>query len=324
MSGIQRNFILTTACIILLCLIQAACFAEMFDNIPNNAAIAGRILDEKGKPVKNTLVAANVQEESINKYIDSKGNLKISMMGGIPPTRLQKIMHGEALTRADGSYEIRGLTEGLYDIDAKLMVEGYPALIAPVQVGVKTKSAATIQTESITLTEGTTFCGDIVDKATGKPLPEVLVHYTDRERTFTAEVKTDQWGGFCIHVLPGKGSFGLFPYNRVRLDQTQLSASDREAYRQSKVEPWSDTNHEISVIDVGKSPTAEQSLYAVGKWVVITPAVTSRRAAKTDYRALVWYDIETNKGESLGVEIRLRKIGVIPAQKPAARQAKPR
>ena len=138
--------------------------------------IAGRVLDARGRPVRDGLVGAKARDGSA---LDPR-----SYEGSADP--------------ADGSFRLDGLAAGTYDLEARASGHG-AALVANVRV----VAGRTTEVGALTLVHGGVVSGTVVD-AEGQGIPGVSVYAETDPSRLTEDLgsQTDSTGAFEIRGVP--------------------------------------------------------------------------------------------------------------------------
>jgi hypothetical protein len=155
------------------------------------AVVEGRVRYEDGKPAADVRVMAQIQEV----------HMRGLAQGVIDP----EWTWAEAVTRADGSYRLIGLTTASYNVSVE---ERSGNWVAEAVEGVATRVRRTERLPDLVLTPGGIVEGTVVDEATGKPMPGVHVgcHGPHRPRSSAMIISslTNAEGHYRLRVAPGE------------------------------------------------------------------------------------------------------------------------
>jgi|GEM_PF-2298089 len=137
-------------------------------------AVIGRVVDETGKPLADVKVLAD-------------GN---NMDGG-----------GTAVTAADGSYRITGLSTGAYDIE--VYGNTLPLVARPLKNQIA-HEGQTAKVPDLVMTPGGIVSGQVLDRTTGQPVKGAFVASSGTMHVAGDSDYTDANGHYSLRVLPGK------------------------------------------------------------------------------------------------------------------------
>ena len=162
-------------------------------------AIAGRVIDDDGAAVAGVTVSA--QREPTQDEMDRRRRSRISLGRSFRPTA--------APVADDGTFEMRGLTPGTYNLSVSK--EG---LLPAARADVIVEDNEVVQLEDLVLGEGETLRGRVVS-ADGEAIEGAQVTWRGSSspgarpifRARPSSVETDERGEFVITGLaPGKGA----------------------------------------------------------------------------------------------------------------------
>jgi protocatechuate 3,4-dioxygenase beta subunit len=173
------------------------------------AAIEGRIVDERGRPIGGARVGALGAALEGASFAHGANGLGVTS-GPVPPISAlgsaQQALTGQTVTRPDGTFSIVGLRPGTYDLD--VLHEDYaPAQVGPFQVG----AAKTRSIPEITLQRGAELAGRVVD-ARGSGLEGIPVELRSTKERIPRLAVTSSDGSFTFRGVRGNVSVTALPY----------------------------------------------------------------------------------------------------------------
>ena len=155
------------------------------------ASIAGRVVDEAGRPAKGIKVFTHVLE---------------------PEHCL--LRKQEAVTGVDGAYIITGLASGNFEVQAEDPSKEH---VAAKLKAVAVRDGQTTQAPALLLTEGVMLRGTITDKASGQPLGDVYIESSGPQGTVGTGTRTDARGHYQLRLVAGTTRlYVAAPYGYVR------------------------------------------------------------------------------------------------------------
>lgn len=113
----------------------------------------------------------------------------------------------EAVTTADGSYQLAGLSDGMFNI---LVEESSGDWVAAALEGVTASAPTTVELPDLILTRGAIIEGTVTDMVTGDPLPGVCIGSYGPHRPMSSAAiisdYTDEHGRYQLRVAAGRGT----------------------------------------------------------------------------------------------------------------------
>ena len=188
------------------------------DGGKGSGVLIGRVVDESGRPVANVRVQATMQQSARWDFFRrlglAYGHFNRPKEAAIWK-KTQGLFHSTALSRADGTWELRGLATAPYNLTTANPAErgGWPnpgevqGFISPAP-GVWARDGQAIRrAQPIILQRGALIRGRVVDKATGHGLGGVYVAcygpHRPRSSDQVASVASGRDGRFSLRVAPG-------------------------------------------------------------------------------------------------------------------------
>jgi len=164
--------------------------APSVTNVRPGATLRGRVVNQAEKPVANIEVTAQGQG-------NNEG-------------------WGRATTTADGSYQLTGLSNGLYNI---MVFMDDKSQVAKAIEGQAAHEGQSEKLRDLVLTPGAFISGQALNIKTGKPVPGIMIggYGPQNPKTSAAAISdtTDANGHYTLRVVPGKnyvylmGAFGF-------------------------------------------------------------------------------------------------------------------
>lgn len=194
--------------------------------------ITGRVVYEGGQPAASVVVVAAMQSQASlslempymiqhgGRIRDKKGDvIGLSYEGPIPED-IERVQSARAVTAADGTYRLVGLTTAPYNLWAAPKGTSPSAEIqrpwdwvATAAEGVAAREGESAVAPDLTLTHGVVIQGRVLDQATGRPLKGIIVtcHGPQRPASSgqTLNTATDGAGRFTLRVTPGHDDLGI-------------------------------------------------------------------------------------------------------------------
>lgn len=146
------------------------------------ASIAGRVVYESGEPAKGIPVLARGRTTGLS----------------------------AATTKQDGSYVIKSLGAGSYNVNAE---ERSGEWIAAALQNVRTEEGQTTRVPDIVFSTGAVLVGSVVDEATGKPREGIGVYISPAGSDWMdtpVRALSDKQGKFTARIPPGRSSVRVF------------------------------------------------------------------------------------------------------------------
>jgi protocatechuate 3,4-dioxygenase beta subunit len=175
------------------------------------AAIEGRVVDARGRPVEGAVVALSAQEHGREPVIPAADRLGVTS-GPVPPIAAAgaglRPVTGRVATRSDGTFSVTSLRPGNYTL--AVGHEDY----APAEVGPVHATAGSAQRlGDLVMRQGTALVGRVID-AEGRELEAIPVELRSDADRFPRLAVTGADGSFSFRVAaPGELSVTALPYD---------------------------------------------------------------------------------------------------------------
>ena len=251
-------------------------FADMFRNPPTvlhprgTGVMTGRVVYEGGQPAASVVVVAAMQDQASlslempymiqhgGELRDEKGEvIGLSYMGPMPQD-IEGVQSARAVTAADGTYRLAGLTTAPYNLwvvpkgtSPSAEIQRPWAWVAAAAEGVAAQEDKSVIVPDLTLTHGVFIQGRVLDQATGSPLKGIIVtcHGPQRPASSgqTLNTATDASGRFTLRVTPGQDELGI---GGVMVNVRGMDEMHDWAAKFDNV-LWSLDNHFEAVLDGG-------------------------------------------------------------------------
>jgi hypothetical protein len=192
--------------------------------------IIGRVIYKGGQPAGGVGVVAAIQTSSdpAEAYIaghettlkDTNGKpIGFSFWGPLPES-VVGVEFVSAVTRADGTYRIHGVTTASYNV---MVMAPHQSLwdqadapsdwVTAAAQGVQSQESQTVHAPTLVLTRGAIIRGHVVEASTGRPLPGIIVKAHGPERPAssapTLTTVTDGAGCYALRVAAGRSELAI-------------------------------------------------------------------------------------------------------------------
>jgi hypothetical protein len=173
------------------------------------ATIEGRVVDERGRPIEGAAVGALGEEPASRSYAPEGTGLGVTS-GPVPPISAAganpQALAGQAVTRGDGTFSLRGLRAGVYSL--AIRHEDY----APAQAGSFRVTAGMARTVSdVAMQRGAELAGRVVD-ARGNGLEAIPVELRAHDQRVPRLALSAADGSFSFRGVRGEVSVTALPY----------------------------------------------------------------------------------------------------------------